>query len=155
MNPEDSKQFDEIMGRSISPEEKNNMVGNALGAHIWDKFASITGMPKSDASEEELVTHRNYKFMNRANLFPISMIQSDENGEFHVSHTEPDGWKHTWYGGPYIEHHHPKHGIVDASNIDSKNVGGYGDAPYEKGLFTPHEFLQHVADFHRSKPDYD
>ena len=148
-------QFDDIIGRNVSKNEQKEMHAKAIALNLMDGIAAIFGGPKSDASEDELVTHRNYTFMNRATHFPNSMIKSDENSQFHVSHTEPDGWKHTWYGGPYIEHHHPKHGLVDATSIDSKNIGGYGDAPYEKGLFTPHEFLQHIDDFNAFKNDYN
>jgi hypothetical protein len=153
-NPNVGKQFEEIMGQNFTPREESEAAGKALGAHIWDSFAEIAGLPKSDASEEELQIHRNHEFQKRATHFPTSMIRDNGEGELEVYHKDPDGWEHTWSGGPYITHHHPKHGPIEVTNLVDYSLP-WGEQPYEKDLFTPHEFLNHVKDFSQHKSDYD
>jgi hypothetical protein len=151
MNPEDSKQFDEIMGRNFSKNEESKISGEAMGEHIWNKVSAIFGGP---TTPEEESAHRDAVLLSRARHFPESMIGKDSSGELEVQHREPDGWKHTWGGGAYIEHHHPVHGPIEVTNIHDYSAK-WGEQPYEKGLFTPHEFLSHVTDFHDYKKEYE
>jgi len=149
MNPEDSKQFDEIMGRNYTPEERKNLHAKGLAEQIHAIGESLFGPPLSD---EEQKSVNDTRFLSRVRNFPENMLRKDKNGEMEVFHKDPDGWEHTWGGGPYIEHTHPS-GAEAITNIHDYSLR-HGEQPYEKGLFTPHEFLQHVQDFEEQKQDY-
>ena len=148
MNPEDSKQFDDIMGRNFSKHEESEITGKAIGAQIWEHFFG------PEPSAEEQATERTHTFLARAKNFPNSMLHEDEHGDLRVKQTDPDGWSHTWNGGPLIEHHHPVHGPIDVTNMHDYSLK-WGEQPYEDGKFTPEQFKQHVADFQERKADYE
>lgn len=137
MNPEDSKQFDEIMGRNFTANDQKKMVGDAVGAKAWSDMEGILGSYRGAVEHEA---------NQRMALFPEHMMSIDEDGR-HVSYTSPSGWKHTWHGGEYIEHSHPKQGVVDVTNVSNRK----GELP----TLAPEEFLQHAKDAEEEHKDTD
>jgi hypothetical protein len=140
MNPEDSKQFDEIMGRNFTRKETSRTENRAKQGAI-------------DDAHDPHEVHENLEGLSRMAKFPSHMITTTEHGEYRVQHRSPRGWTHTWNGGPYIEHSNAKHGVVDVTNMMdySKNMN---EQHFAKGI-TPEEFMHHVNEFEKSaEQDY-
>lgn len=108
-NPNVGKQFEEIMGKNFTPREESEIAGNAIGAHLFEGVEGIFGSIREGAQQAAKL---------RMGLIPDEMKKRDEEGELHVSYTSPKGWNHTWHGGPYITHHHPKTGPVSVTNVE-------------------------------------
>jgi hypothetical protein len=137
MNPEDSKQFDDIMGRNFPKQTETKMANRALEGAAHD----LIGSPE-----------QNLTGLSRMRNFPSHMISADENGDFQVKYRSPKGWTHTWKGGPYIEHGNDRAGAVDVTNLQHYALG-WGENSYEKGEFTPEEFMRHVNEFEEYAPE--
>ena len=136
--PNIGKQFEEIMGKNFTPKDETEMTGNAVGQHLFDKVEGILGSYRGAVEKAA---------DQRMALFPEHMMSIDEDGR-HVSYTSPKGWTHKWYGGTYIEHHHPKAGPVDVTNVEDRE----GNLP----TMAPEEFLKHTHDFEtESGPDHE
>ncbi len=146
MNPEDSQQFDDIMGRNFSSEDKNKAVGNAFGGHIWDKANEIFGNYKlaMNAEAEE-------RLHPVANILP-KMMHRDEDG-LHVKYTGPAGWTHKWYGGPYIEHSHPKTSAGEGNPVDVTNIMDYKAGTPK--MLSSDDFLEHCHEFEKNADPKD
>ena len=140
-NPNVGKQFEEIMGSNFSKKEESEIAGNAIGAHLFESIENIFGSVKEGAQKAAKL---------RMGLIPDEMKQTDENGELHVSYTSPKGWKHTWHGGPYIEHHHPKERnyAIDVSNVEKYDrATGTSTIP----TLTKDEFLNECHDWEKEQ----
>jgi len=53
--------------------------------------------------------------LKRLRNIPANMMQEDEHGP-HASYTAGN-WTTKWWGGKYAEHSHPKHGVVDMTDM--------------------------------------
>jgi hypothetical protein len=134
-NPENfGNQFDDIIGNNFSKSDEKEMTAKATGEHLFSKVEEVLGSYKD--SIRRSANERMY-------LFPEHMMDEDEDGR-HVSYTSPKGWKHTWYGGAYIEHNHPKHGPVEVTNVTRRN----GEIP----TMFPEDFLKHC---HEAENDFE
>lgn len=130
-NPNIGQQFNEIMGKNFTPEEQRDMHAKAVADRIMQIGEEVFGGYKESMQTEA---------SRRMGLIPDSMKKLDEDGELHVSYTSPKGWTHTWHGGPYIEHHHPKAGAVDVSGVEDYETGNIP-------TLTEDEFKQHAHDW--------
>ena len=121
------KQFEDIIGNNFSNSEAKDMAAKAHAEHLFGQVEGIMGSYRGAVENEA---------NQRMGLFPEHMMSIDEDGR-HVRHTSVDGWTHTWHGGQYIEHIHPKHGAVEVTNV--------GNSKGELPIMTPNEFLDHAA----------
>jgi hypothetical protein len=142
-NPNVGKQFEEIMGKNVTPKEEQEMKIRAHVDNIWEILGGT-----NDPEEQH---DRDYKMRRQRMVnFPDHMVKENEDGLPHVVHYTKDKlgreWKHTWNGFAYIDHHHPKYGPIEVSNLHDYSRK-WGEQPYENGLFTPHEFLKNVDEF--------
>ena len=146
-NPNVGKQFEEIMGNNFTPKEEQDMNVKAWADRLWEIMGGT-----NDPEEQH---DRDYK-MRRQRManFPDNMIRENEDGLPEVYKKDSDGWEHVWHGYAYITHYHPKHGPIEVTNLHDYSLN-WGEQPYEKGQFMPHEFLQHVKDFEQEKPNYN
>jgi hypothetical protein len=134
MNPEDSKQFDDIMGRNFPKQTVTKMTNRATEGAAKD----IQG---------DRVYNNVDSGLARMSDFPQHMITSDENGEYRVQYRSPKGWTHTWNGGPYIEHGNAKTGPIDVTNMHDYSLAS-DQQPYRKGI-THATFMEHVNNFEK------
>lgn len=138
----DPGQFGEQFG--ISPQEEKAMETRAHEDNMKDKLERLFS-----GSEEALLGEKGgYKAaveaeaMSRMRGFPGHMMGSDEDGEF-VHHTS-DGYTSKWYGGPYIDHIHPKYGALDATNVTDRE-GKLPESLSPQQLIDAHnEFVQNA-----------
>jgi len=86
-----------------------------------------------------------------ANIFP-KMMRRDEEG-LHISYTGPKGWTHKWYGGPYIEHSHPKTSVGPDTPVDVTNVMDYKEGMPK--MLDSDEFMEHCHDFEKNADPKD
>jgi len=151
MHPDNlGNQFNEIMGKNISPKEESSMQGKAMAGHIYESVGKILGYP---TNEGEVKAERHATAYSRMRKFPSSMIKEDDEGSPKVE-VKKNGWTHSWSGGPYIDHIHPTQGAVDVTNLHdySKKDSEQG---YASGKMSPAKFMKHVNDFHKeSAQDY-
>ena len=144
MNNDSSKQFDEIMGRNFTPQMQKRMEKRA------------TQGAADDLDDSGLETYVNIDSgLSRMSDFPHHMITSDDSGQYRVEYKSPRGWTHTWNGGPYIEHHHPVHGVIDVTNMHDYSLPSTGNSQsYQKGL-SLNEFMGRVGEFEKNaEKDY-
>lgn len=134
-------QFNEIMGQNFSSEESSKLRAQSAAGDIINRL----GLPQT---EQDITDFRNTTFGHRTQHFPRSMVTQDEQGELRIEHQSSNGFRHTWHGGPYIEHHHPKKGVVEVTNLQDHSKAE-GENHYEQGLFTPQEFMHHVDNFNK------
>lgn len=143
MNNEDSKQFDEIMGRNFPKQTVTKMTNRAVEGAA------------QDIEDNGGETHSNLEQgLSRMSDFPSHMITTDEHGQYRVQYRSPRGWTHTWNGGPYIEHGNANTGgPIDVTNMHDYGLP-YNKQSYTKGI-THKEFMEHVNDFEkRAEEDY-
>ena len=140
MNPEDSKQFDEIMGRNFPKKEEGKAEARARLGAIADTF-----------SPHEI--HENLEGLSRMAAFPKNMITTNEHGDYQVQFRSPRGWTHTWNGGPHIEHSNAKQGVVDITNMMDYSKP-MSEQSFTHGI-SPEEFMHHANEFEkRAEEDY-
>lgn len=122
MEKDESKQFDEIMGR-IPKQTVTKMTNRAVeGAaqDIQEGSPEINGLP--------------------AHLegYPRTMVGLDEHG-FHAIHHSNYGWVHKWYGGHTVHHHHD---FLNPEGDHEVDVTSYFGKDGKKPTFTPEEFAK-------------
>ena len=92
----------------ISKREQSEMVGRAMGEHIWDKMEDIFG-PIGLQSKLHTVTELEQRFPNH-------QIKIDEDDDPYVSHKVGD-WEGRYFNGAYINMHHKKYGEQDGIHV--------------------------------------
>ena len=100
----------------ISKREQSEMVGRAMGEHIWDKMEDIFAPGGFKLQQQQ---HTISEFEKR---FPNHPIKIEEDDDPYVSHKVGD-WDGRYYNGPYIDLHHKKYGpmeVINLQNADGK-----------------------------------
>jgi hypothetical protein len=134
-NPNVGKQFEEIMGRNFTPEDKKAIEARST-------FSEGDADLNSDHQHE---IDRESNAISRMHDFPSHMIHYNDLYGYHVKMTTPRGWTHIWAGGPYIEHQNRPGNTVDLTNMEDYSKR-HDEQPYYHGISMP-TFLGHVNDF--------
>jgi len=128
----------------ISKREQSEMVGRAMGEHIWDQMEDILAPGGFRLQQQQ---HTISEFEKR---FPNHPIKIEEDDDPYVSHKVGD-WEGRYYNGPYIDMHHKKYGVQDCIHV------GY-DGDESKGnlhKLTENEFHNNIKNWiSEYGPDY-
>jgi hypothetical protein len=141
----DGKDFDPA-DFGFKPGEAEDTLRNARNEHnadvmkrVEETFFGPGGSFKTAVQQEAA---------HRLRHMPDSHVNVDDDG-LHVAYTA-GGWTTKWWGGKYAEHSHPKHGVVDVTDMAIRMPDGDEHLPTELNIGdiknTHHEFLSYKTE---------
>lgn len=131
----------------FEPGEAEDMLKNARNEHnegVMKKIEEVffgPGGSFTDAIRNEAA--------HRLRHMPNSHIGVDDEDGLHVAYSA-GGWTTKWWGGKYAEHSHPKHGVVDVTDMAIRLPNGDEHLPTELNIgdikSVHHDFLAYKTE---------